>query len=164
MSSILWVGPGMGDYFNSWWTKAFLHLLRSGLIIDHLRAIDLKGAPKPFFNPNYSRLPPGFTEETLRNDFFDQGSGWDIIIVDFIEAWQFGNNYWEIGFTPFRAILREWERKIFKLMPKQVWVVHDDDPYSTIIPNLAPEYELIDLGLKPFFAPFKEIDIWQLID
>ena len=165
-SSILWAGPGMGDYYHLWWNKAFLQLFDRGFKLRHLRSIDLKGAPKRFFNPQFDGLTPDFVEENIRANFFHQKPGWDIIIIDFIEAWLRGNDYWPtLAETPYRAILHLWREKILELRPKQVWVVHDNDPHSTIIPDLSPEYELVDIGLKPFFPGkgLKDISIWQRI-
>ena len=163
MSSILWVGPGMGEYYFHWWVKAFIHLVDNGLVIDRVRSIDLKGAPNRFFNPNNPDLGEDFNEETLRANFFDQEPGWDIIILDFIEAWLFGKNYWPLSETPYKTILHEWEAKILELRPQQVWTIHDSDPHSTIIPNLSPDYELIDIGLEPFFYS-RQVDVWKLVD
>jgi hypothetical protein len=143
---ILWIGPGMGDAFQEIWWKTFHHLTRgpeATLNIEHLKLIDLKDAPKLFYGKKYA-AEEGIVQEAIRGDFFKEEDNWDIIILDFIEAWQLGRTYWPtFAQTPYKFIQEQWVKKLKELRPFQVWVRHDADMHSTIIPDLSPEYELV---------------------
>jgi hypothetical protein len=184
--NLLWVGTGMGDYSaNMWWVDAFNDLFDNGLQLDKVKLIDLAGKPKLFFSERWVSH-----QEAEKADFFRQSPGWDIIILDFIEAWVLGfdpemdrdswPNFTEI---PYDSILGAWEDKLFRLKPFQVWVVHDGMPKSTIIPELDEKYDLlvktrfdglrrsleVDSGVEFWdydavknFTKSKYLDVWQL--
>jgi len=145
MVSLLWVGPGMGDYLRHYWTRILaplIHQRGATLGIDHLKMIDLMGIPKPFFGKEYC-LEHRIIQETEKADFFAEEDHWDIILLDFIEAWMLGERFWDMARTPFSFIREAWEEKLMQLEPFQVWVRHDRDPCSTIIPQLEPFYQLV---------------------
>ena len=144
---ILWIGAGMGDVlYQGPWPDAFMHLLANPidpLHIGHLKMIDLIDRPKIFFADNFAQ-EHGMIQESAKGDFFSEQGEWDIIILDFIEAWQLGRQYWpSLRETPYSLILEAWEEKLLQLGPHQVWVRHDAAPSSTIIPMLQPDYRLV---------------------
>ena len=144
---ILWIGPGMGNIMHQGpWLKTF-KLLRSNencpLRLSYLRLIDLVDTPKFFYAEPFAEKQ-NIIQESFRADFFNENGYWDVIILDFIEAWQLGRTYWpSLSETPFDLILHHWEEKLKQLRPLQVWIRHDRVPHSTIIPNLRPQYNLV---------------------
>jgi hypothetical protein len=195
---ILWVGPGMGDLMRLGpWPKAFralMHNDKDPLKISAIKYLDITGKPKLFFGKNYA-FDRNITQMAERGDFFQEGGHrlncdegiWDIIILDFIEAWLLGRHYWPtLSETPYELILREWELKLKHLHPYQVWVVHDADTHSTIMPRLDPEYKIVVNSQPLWFGyrpkeqdiqinrdasywtpqaaePFRYLHVWQLI-
>lgn len=192
---VLWVGPGMGDSLQHYWIKVFIPLLEDDdatLHISHLKLIDLEGIPKLFFGEEYAE-EHGMEQETAQADFFRERGQWDIIILDFIEAWllgntpnatAFGGSWPEFGSIPYEYIRDKWEQKLLRMKPFQVWVRHDRDTHSTIIPRLEPDYKLVvkvrDPDYKEQYADISDdatfwmpkaalnhygsFDVWQRID
>jgi len=197
-NQILWVGPGMGDLiYLGPWPKVFRALMsneKDPFLVSYMKMLDLAGKPKLLFGPKYAENR-GVIQEAEKGDFFDVGGhrldceegAYDIIILDFIEAWLLGPTYWPtLSKTPYDLILREWELKLKKLCPYQIWVVHDQDPHSTIIPHLEPEYKLVVNSQEVWFGyqpgrqdikitedasfwtedavmPFRYLHVWQQI-
>jgi hypothetical protein len=138
MLRLLWVGPGMGQYWKRWWIPVLSELAdQYEFDLEMVRLIDLKGAP--------NKLPERLasSQEAARANFFDEEDQWDIVLLDFIEAWQLGKQYWDLHQTPYKLILRAWEHKLKELSPFQVWVRHDFAIHSTVQPNLEPKYKKV---------------------
>jgi len=146
-NKILWVGPGMGDImYHGPWPAAISVLTTSEdpVKISHLKLLDIQGIPKQLFGNEYAMQLGMELQESEQGDFFQESNYWDIVILDRIEAWLLGRHYWPtLAKTPYEVIAHEWEEALKKLRPYQVWVRHDGILNSTIIPNLAPEYELV---------------------
>jgi len=145
--SILWIGIGMGEPAQNlpWWSRTWEYLINHrDFKISHLKLIDIIDEPLPFFSDKWTQKH-GVIQETARQDFFSvTETNWNIIILDFIEAWMLGKRYWpNLATTPFFLIRDRWEQKLQQLSPKEVWVVHDAVPDSTIIPDLDPSYQVI---------------------
>jgi len=144
VTKILWVGPGMGNVASAGpWPQVFGELRQNGLQIQLLELIDFMGVPKKVFTDAIPQI-------TKQVDFFQITGEWDVILLDFIEAWYLGcehgtsrPRYWPLPETPYKAILHAWERKLRALAPFQIWVRHDKIHKSTIIPELGPEYHLV---------------------
>jgi len=145
--NILWVGPGMGDVMRHGpWPSAISVLVKSPnpLKINQLKLLDMQGIPKMPFGAKYAEELGIDLLETERGDFFQESETWDIIIIDRIEAWMLGRQYWPtLRETPYEEIVNEWDKAIKGIRPFQVWVRHDNCSRSTIIPDLSPEYDLV---------------------
>jgi len=162
-ASILWAGPGMGELAQNlpWWDKIFRYFINEkNLKISKLKLIDILDEPLPFFDEKWAGQH-NLQQITAKENFLitDESAEWDIIILDFIEAWLLGKKYWvSIQKTPFEKILKAWSDKILKLQPQQVWVCHDAIPQSTIQPILIPDYQIIASNIPAF----TKSELWDL--
>ncbi len=174
--SLLWIGPGMGRIPPAW-PATIKTLVASGMPLAEITLLDIKDVPKNPF--------PAWAEEhgirviTRQGDFFKEVAFYDIILVDFIEAWLLGPSWWNIEETPWEAIRDTWEHRLQRQAGLQVWVAHDGFHNSTVIPQLAdfdkvaqlsrkwpePSYDVSPAALwwsvKAFFAHAFFVDVWQ---
>lgn len=113
-----------------------------------------------------------------REDFLktDESQYWDIIIIDFIEAWLFHGKHWDpVKITPYKAIRQAWTQKLIDLQPQQIWVCHEDFVESTIEPQMPlSDYQIVadskvgfthsnlwdEEALKIFRGP-KYLTVWE---